>query len=58
MGPLEPGPGGAGFARRGAVSGSWCQAGGGTLGEWVNEFLGGCDKDRSQLRTDLLGVSW
>lgn len=58
MGPLEPGPGGAEFARRGAVSGSWCQAGGGTLGEWVNEFLGGCDKDRSQLRTDLLGVSW
>lgn len=42
MGAPEPGPGGVESARRGAVSGARCQAGGGTLGEWVNEFLSGC----------------
>ena len=42
MGAPEPGPGGVESARRGAVSnGARCQARGGTLGEWVNEFLGG-----------------
>ena len=33
MGAPEPGPGGAEFARPGAVSGARCQARGGTLGE-------------------------
>ena len=42
MGVPEPGPGGGGSARRGAVSGARCKARGATLGEWVNEFLGGC----------------
>ena len=43
MGPLEPGPGGAGSARRGAVSGaSECKARRVTLLAWVNEFLAGC----------------
>lgn len=57
MGAPQPGAGGDGFARRGAVSEARCQARGGTLRAWVNEFLGGCDKGVLGSRMERFGLS-
>ena len=57
MGAPEPGTGGDGFARCGAVSGGRCKTRHVTLWAWVNEVLSGRDKGVLQLGTELFGVS-
>ena len=57
MGAPEPGAGGDGRARRGAVSGARCKTRHVTLWAWINEVVSGGNKGVLGSRMERFGVS-